>query len=314
VVLRGSDIVLLRILAPEITWTILGRGRIAGTYRRINEVGRLGSRVDKGQKAGLLPLPDENPETVIATCDDVLARSPASPRGVALVRVVEALLSKGEALSELSRFDEALACYDEVVGLVGDVEDVDLLSALADALGERARVLLEMERFADADAVIDQILARFADNGAPRVRRQVALALYNRVWWFYEAGRYADVVVVAEVLAERFGGEPPAGRREILAEGLWIMGDALGELGLSEQALAGYDAAVERYGWDQDAVVRKAVAQALNAKAELLDDLGRSEEAVDANDVVGLHERARPDPRAAPRVKGKRRQRGLGTR
>jgi ketosteroid isomerase-like protein len=34
----GSDIALIRILAPEITWTIPGRSPIAGTYRGIDEV------------------------------------------------------------------------------------------------------------------------------------------------------------------------------------------------------------------------------------------------------------------------------------
>ena len=34
----GSDIALVRILAPEITWTIPGQNRIAGTCRGIDEV------------------------------------------------------------------------------------------------------------------------------------------------------------------------------------------------------------------------------------------------------------------------------------
>ena len=185
-----------------------------------------------------------------------------------------ASLNLSAVLSELGRYEEAIAVSDELLARFDDAAKADLRAYVAIALVNRAAALSELGRGEEAVAVYEEVVERFGDD--PALRGQVAKSLLNRAARLGELDRDEEAIAVCEELVERFGDEPAL--REQVGKALFNKGLALGGLDRDEEAIAVYEEVVEGFG--DDPALREQVANALYNMGVRLGQLGRDEEAI----------------------------------
>jgi tetratricopeptide (TPR) repeat protein len=101
----------------------------------------------------------------------------------------DALHSRGIALMELRRPEEALASYDQALAIRPDY---------ADAFNNRAAALKEMKRFDEALASYDKALAIRPDYPGASFNKSLCLLLLRRFeegWDLYESRKRTDALV-----------------------------------------------------------------------------------------------------------------------
>jgi tetratricopeptide (TPR) repeat protein len=104
-----------------------------------------------------------------------------------------ALVNKGVALGRLSRHEDAIASYDEVVSRFGKSADPALAKYVARALVNKGFALGELGRHEDAIASYDEVVSRFGKGDDPAVREEVARALNQKAWTVYERKDFSSV-------------------------------------------------------------------------------------------------------------------------
>jgi tetratricopeptide (TPR) repeat protein len=157
---------------------------------------------------------------------------------------IEAHYNRGNALHEMKRFEEAVASYDRALTLRPDY---------AEAHSNRGNALHALKRFDEALVSYDRALA---------VRPDDAEALSNRGATLHELGRFEEAIASCDrALALRPDN----------ADALLNRGVALNELNRFQEALASYDRAL---------AVRPDDAEALSNRGATLHELGRFEEAI----------------------------------
>jgi tetratricopeptide (TPR) repeat protein len=161
---------------------------------------------------------------------------------------VQALNNRGNALSALKQFKEALASYDRAIVACPD---------FADAHSNRGNALKELRRFADAVAAYDRAVA---------LRPDYAEAHSNRADALTAVGRFADALAACDralMLRPNFA-EAHANR-----------GNALHRLGRFAEALTSHDQAL---------ALRPDYAEAHSNRGNALHELKRFAEALESYD------------------------------
>ncbi len=155
-----------------------------------------------------------------------------------------AYLNRGNALKDLRRLDEALACYNKAIALKPN---------LADAHSSRSLVLYYLRRLDEALASYDRTIALKPDHAEAHNNRGIVLLDLNR----------ADQALVS---CEKAIGLKPG-----YAEAYSNRGNALYALKRLDEALASYDKAI---------ALRPDLVDAYSNRGNTLHDLDRFEEAL----------------------------------
>lgn len=197
-----------------------------------------------------------------------------------------ALVSKGHALGELGRFEEALATFDEVVSKFGDTSELRSSVWVAKALVGRGYWLFKLNRLEEALTAFEELVRRYGDSPEPLLRESVARALFNKSFCLGQSRGREEEIAAYEELVRRFGDEAGASVGEWVAMALYNKGYRLGELNRPEEAVAAFDEVVRRYGDAAELPLRVQVAMALVGRGNRLHGLSRSQEALDSYDEV----------------------------
>ncbi len=203
-------------------------------------------------------------------------------------KVARALVNKGNTLGRLSRGEEAIAVYDDVVSRFGAADEAALRGHVVRALVNKGFWLGELGRSGEEIAVYDDVIGRFGIASGVVFQEELAQALFNKGVRLGGLGRGGEAVAVYNDVVGRFGTAVEAALRGLVARALFNKGVTLGQLGRSEEAIGAYDDVVVRYGTAVEAALREQLANALVNKGVTLRQLGRSEEAVAIyDDVIG---------------------------
>lgn len=119
-------------------------------------------------------------EEAIASYDELVRRSGATPGRGLRDSAVRALFNKGASLAEMDRREEAIAVYDELVKRFADAEEPTVHVAVGKALINKGIALAELNRMTEAIAVLDEVVSRWGDSPDPSLRERAARALLNK--------------------------------------------------------------------------------------------------------------------------------------
>jgi len=211
-----------------------------------------------------------------------------------------AIVGRGVALWDLGRLGEAVAAYDESIGiyrvLVEGKHRQELRNDLAMAIMNRGNVLLSLGRLEEAVTAYDESIGirRVLVEGEHRqeLRNDLAAAIMGRGLALGNLGRleeeaaaYDESIGIYRVLVE---GEHRQELRSDLARTVMNRANALQSLGRLEEALAAYDEWVAIYRvlvkGEHRQELRNDLAAAIMNRGTVLADLGRLEEALVAYD------------------------------
>jgi tetratricopeptide (TPR) repeat protein len=184
------------------------------------------------------PLPDDLTEPQVCPPDQ--NRAASSDNAIAATSYVE----RGNSLQKLSRYDEALACYDQAIALDPDA---------ADAFNHRGTALQHLQRFDEALASHDR---------AATLRPDDARAHYNQGTALLNLGRYEEALARYD-------------RALSLAP---LHADAHMNRGLTLQRLKRYEESISSY--DTVIALNPGCSDAYNDRGAALQKVKRHEEAL----------------------------------
>ena len=161
--------------------------------------------------------------------------------------VAAALLSKGNALCDLNRSEDAVAVCDDLLARLGDAPELSLREGVATTLFNKGVALSELGRGEEAITVYDEMLARFGSAAELPLREQAARALVNKAATLNELGHGSQAIAVCDDLLARLGSASDMALDELVAMALVKKGDALGKLGQNKNAIAVLDDLLARF-------------------------------------------------------------------
>jgi tetratricopeptide (TPR) repeat protein len=224
-------------------------------------------------------------EHAISLLDEIVARFSNATEAALRETVAMALYNKGTALSELERYEDAIAAYGDFVARFAGAA-VSAREPVAMALINKGYMLGALGRHDDAIATYDDVVARFVGAVEPTVREQVATALVNKGNRLVALGRNDDAIAAYDDVVARFAGATEPTVREQLVKALVNKGNRLVAFGRNNEAIAIYDDVVARFDGTSEPLLREGIARALVGKGYSLGDLGRPDEAIAAYDEV----------------------------
>ena len=195
-------------------------------------------------------------------------------------------MNRGTVLGALSRPQDALEAYDEVVRRFGESETPALLERVASALVNRGTVLDALNRPQDVLEACDQMIRRFGKSDSQTLLRGVATALVNRGAVLVALNRPQDALEACSEVIRRFGKSETPDLLELVAGALLNRGAVLGALNRPQDALEAYDEVVRRFGESDSQTLLRGVAGALLNRGAVLGDLNRLQGALEAYDEV----------------------------
>jgi tetratricopeptide (TPR) repeat protein len=110
----------------------------------------------------------------------VIARFGAAGELALRKQVAQALLGKGNTLSDLGRSEEEIAVYDEVIARFGTASELALRKQVALALVNKGVTLSDLGRSQEEIAVYDEMIARFGTDDNPALKTVVENAKQAR--------------------------------------------------------------------------------------------------------------------------------------
>jgi tetratricopeptide (TPR) repeat protein len=200
---------------------------------------------------------------------------------------VAARANLGVMLERLSRPQEALAVYQQVIDDYRDDPSPVLRDRVASALVNRGNALRELGRQQEALAVYQQVIDDYRHDPSPVLRDRVASALVNRGNALRESGRQQEALAVYQQVIDDYSHDPSPGSREAVASALFI--NTLRESGRRQEALAAYQVVIDDYSHEPRLVLREAVASALVNRIKTLRELGRRQEELAAYQDLREH-------------------------
>lgn len=223
-------------------------------------------------------------ELILKIRDRQAAKADQSP--LVRIQVAETLISKGLTLSALNRSDEAIACFDEVLGRYETASEPALKHQVAKALVNKSFELGRLKRYEEAIGFCDELVKKFGK--APEVSQKelVAKALFNKGVFLRALERNEEAIEAYREVRKRYTEAPEQPLQIQVAMALGNEGGALGAAHRYEEALALYDEVVRRYDTASEMAFRKRVAMALVNKGVRLSSLSRPEEEIAVYDEV----------------------------
>lgn len=124
----------------------------------------------------------------------------ADPESIAFAQ-----FHRAYALGELSRHDDAIAAYEELIYHFGKTDLPALQEPVAKALLNKGFTLGALGRHDDEIAAYDELIDHFGKSDLPVLQERVAKALFNKGSTLGELGRHDDAIAVYDELTARFG-------------------------------------------------------------------------------------------------------------
>jgi len=221
----------------------------------------------------------------IAAADLVLQEATGTEPG-AVARVVDALLAKGEALSELGRHVEALECFRDVIGRLAVGETLDHNRELLAAMVGVGDELLALGRGVEAQTAAGAVIeAAGGLEGQERARIESRALLQTAVALGQERKSKRAVVVLADLMM-RFGASPDVRVRGHVVEAMQRRAELLVNAGRADEAIDMCEGIVRLCSGADDPGLQRARVLASSEMAQLMAQAGRYREALAAIDVL----------------------------
>ena len=220
----------------------------------------------------------EDYETMIEVCDDLIRRYEVDPgEGIADV-VGRTMIRKAGALNKLGKTAQELSCYDKVIDTFGHWREPEMRKHAAEALMGKAVTLNDADQTAAEMECYEEILRRYAEDEDERVRAVAAHALiYKGLSLRAISEDAAEDTGVMETEAEiacydrvvaRYGDETYIGAQRAVAEALQRKGEILLETGQMAAAAACFDAVIEGFAAIDDDGMADIVKESRELRAE----------------------------------------------
>ena len=214
-----------------------------------------------------------------------LATAIQQPAPHTLINIARALTYKAFVLGQLSRSEDAITVYDDVVNRYGAATEPALHEYVALSLFSKGFTLGQLNRSEKEITAYDEMVHRYGTATEPALRAYVARALFNKGIKLGDLNRNDDAIAVFDEVVKRYGTATEPALRELVALALVNKGITLGQLKL-EDAIAVFDEVVKRYSTATEPALREQVARSLVNKGITLDQLKRSEAAIAVYDEV----------------------------
>jgi len=181
-------------------------------------------------------------------------------------QVAMALCNKGIALRKQSKYEEAIALFDDIIQRFGDDQSPDVREVVAKALGNKSYILAEQRKFEKAFVGYDEALRRLGDDDSPSAREFIARVLYNKCYILEQQSKDEEAITLFDNIIQRFGDDQSPDVREVAASALLHKGYNFRRQGKVEEEIAAYDEIVRRFDSDESPAMRERVVKALRLK------------------------------------------------
>jgi tetratricopeptide (TPR) repeat protein len=209
-------------------------------------------------------------------------------------RVARALISEADGLLRAGRYDEAITCYDRVVGQFASTDDREIRKLVFRALSNKGSALVRLDRLNEADAAYDELSDWLGKSStASRAAQEHRVGLV-RAHAFFAAGRYEQAVAAADSCLKHVG-DGQSDDPDPVVKTMLLKAEALSRSGRVPEAVKLLVELEERFDRVGKESVQTVVANALKRKAELLSVSGELEQAIEAYDDLLAHLEARPE-------------------
>jgi tetratricopeptide (TPR) repeat protein len=171
---------------------------------------------------------------------------------------VRAEVDEGRELCKLGRFEDAIAIYDDMIGLFASFQDRELCTEINRALVSKSVALCALDRQNERLSVDDEIIGRSATVS----ELDLCWALVDKGMALRALRRFEDAIAPLNDAIGRYGAssEPFVCRQLALA--LTQKAGALRDVGRLYEAIAVYDEIISRFGMETVPQVRELVDRA----------------------------------------------------
>jgi tetratricopeptide (TPR) repeat protein len=211
-----------------------------------------------------------SPAQRVSEADRVLANAGQLGTADSDLRVLDALVQKGDALADLGRADDAVACFERAATIaITDVAEPRVRQTVAGALTALVVQLARAGRHTGSVKRADELQARFRHDPDPAVQRALRDGLLAGV-------DACEAMMSGE--AGRGGTQPPSA----VATAMWARSDWLGHLQGAEAEVSALTQLIDRFADATDIELQLVVAQAMYNRAVVLRDAGQGDAAIAA--------------------------------
>jgi tetratricopeptide (TPR) repeat protein len=220
----------------------------------------------------------EDYESLIETCDDLIRRYEFDPGDGIADRVARTMIRKANALKKLGKTAQELACLDKVAQMYGHWPEPEMRKHAAIALISKAITLNEADQTAAEMECYEEVIRRFAEDENEGPRSLGALALIHkglslRVIAEDAAEDTGTIDAEAEIacydrVIDRYGAEEHIEIQRVVADALLHKGEILLEIGESVAAAACLDALLDGFAAIKDEDIAETVKEARSLRAE----------------------------------------------
>jgi tetratricopeptide (TPR) repeat protein len=191
-------------------------------------------------------------------------------------RAARAQFFKAFTLGLLSRSEEAIAAYDQVINRFAESSEPALQAQVASALFNEGITLGSLSRREEEMAAYDQVINRFGESKDPALQPQVAKALVNKGYRLGALNRHEEEIAGYDKVINRFAeSRDPALQAQVA---LFNKGVTLGALSRNEEEMAAYDQVINRFGESKEPALQEQVAKAQTRKAFKIKGLKESDD------------------------------------
>lgn len=119
--------------------------------------------------------------------------------------VTQAMINKGDILSQLGRHEEVINAMDEGIKRFSDIQYIDIKAFIAEAMVKKGFALIALKRYEEALAIFDEMVERFRDDSSlARTRENVVVAMKAKGDILEQLGRHQEALVAYEASLEKF--------------------------------------------------------------------------------------------------------------
>jgi tetratricopeptide (TPR) repeat protein len=187
------------------------------------------------------------------------------------------LLERARALDDEDRFDEAIACCDELAERFAGSDDPEIRPVVSWGWWTKSDALDELGRAGECVEIYDTLVRRGDERQDPELRPIVA-------WCLWELARRASVEDdqrrrhgLLRSIVERFERVEDPALREDVADALYALAT---EADSDLAAVAVWDEIIDRFADATERKLKTHVVRALRYKGSALTQMGRGEEAL----------------------------------
>ena len=240
-------------------------------------------------------------ERAIVVCDEIVALNlPHSDREQRRT-VAQALLTKGMLLGQLSRSDEAIVIYDQLIERFGRSATPGILPLVATALVNKGVRLDALDRLDEELDVYNDVLDRFGKTSLPEIVERVVVAMVNKGNTLEKLHRSKEAVEAYDQVVGTYGEEKPPALVAQVALALSNKAATLVRTGRLVEAVVTFDDIARRFK-DNDIVKVSVVVEALVNKGVVLYQLTRLREALDVFATVVVNYAGLDSPDVVPHL------------